>query len=107
MATIKARWHANGTTRYTAIVRRRVGKAIVHPEAKTFTHHSAAVSWAQHREVGLEDPATLARRQHAPIGGTFGNGDGAVPRDTLAGTCRTSSVPLCSMGRTHFRLPIA
>jgi len=37
MATIKARRQANGSTRYTAIVRKRVGKTIVHREAKTFT----------------------------------------------------------------------
>ncbi len=66
MATIKARRQANGTVRYTAIVRRRVGK-IVHQEAKTFTYRSAAVSWARHREVELEDPAALARKQHAPV----------------------------------------
>lgn len=67
MATIKARKQANGTVRYTAIVRRRVGKMIVHREAKTFTYRSAAVSWARHREVELEDPAALARKQHAPV----------------------------------------
>lgn len=67
MATIKARRQANGTVRYTAIVRRRVGKMIVHREAKTFTYRSAAVSWARHREVELEDPAALARKQHAPV----------------------------------------
>ncbi|MGB6452740.1 MAG: hypothetical protein WBE92_18470 [Steroidobacteraceae bacterium] len=60
MATIKARKQANGTIRYTAIVRRRVGKMIVHREAKAFTYRSATVSWARHREVELEDPATLA-----------------------------------------------
>lgn len=61
MATIKARRQANGSTRYTAIVRKRVGKTIVHREAKTFTHRSAAVSWAKHREVTLENPSALTR----------------------------------------------
>jgi hypothetical protein len=50
MATIKARRQANGSLRYTAIVRRRVGKTIVHREAKTLMHRSAAVSGARHRK---------------------------------------------------------
>ena len=54
MATIKARRRADGTFRYTAIVRQRVGKAIVYRDAKTFTYRTAAVSWAKHREVELE-----------------------------------------------------
>src|SRR5262249_17820702 len=48
-------------TRYTAIIRLRSGKTIVHQEAKTFAHRSAAVSWAKHREVALEDPSALTR----------------------------------------------
>lgn len=67
MATIKARRQANGSIRYTAIVRRRVGKTIAHCEAKTFTHRSAALSWARHREVELENPAALTRKQHATV----------------------------------------
>jgi integrase len=64
MATIKARRQATGSTRYTAIVRKRVGKKIVHREAKTFTHRTAALSWARHREVALEDPSALVRLNH-------------------------------------------
>lgn len=61
MPTIKTRKQANGTTRYTAIVRlRRQGK-ILHRESRTFAHRSAALSWAKHREVALEDPAEVAR----------------------------------------------
>ena len=67
MATIKARRQANGSIRYTAIVRKRVGKTIVHREAKTFTHRSAALSWARHREVELENPAALTRKQHGTV----------------------------------------
>ena len=44
MATICARRQADGSTRYTAIVR-------------TFAHRAAAVTWAKHREVVLEDPS--------------------------------------------------
>jgi integrase len=57
----------NGSIRYTAIVRRRVGKTIVHREAKTFTHRSAALSWARHREIELENPAALTRKQHGTV----------------------------------------
>jgi integrase len=67
MATIKARRQANGSIRYTAVVRKRVGKTIVHREAKTFTHRSAAVSWARHREVELENQAVPGRKQHEPV----------------------------------------
>ena len=61
MATIRARRQANGSTRYTAYVRIRRGTAVIHTEAKTFTHRSAAVTWARHREVTLEDPTALIR----------------------------------------------
>lgn len=67
MATIKARRQANGSTRYTAIVRRRAGKSIVHREAKTFTHRSAALTWAKHREVELEEPEALRQERHRAI----------------------------------------
>jgi hypothetical protein len=67
MAYIKLRKKSDGSTRYTAIVRKRVGKAIVHQEARTFTHRAAALTWAKHREVELEDPAALTCKQHAPI----------------------------------------
>jgi hypothetical protein len=67
MATIKARRQANGAIRYTAIVRKRVDKKIVHREARTFTYRSAALTWAKHREVALEDPSALTRiQQGAP-----------------------------------------
>jgi integrase len=61
MATIKARKQANGSTRYTAIVRIRCGTTVTHRESRTFTHRTAALSWARHREVALEDPAELVR----------------------------------------------
>lgn len=63
MPTIVARKQANGLVRYTAIVRiRRQGK-VLHQEAKTFAHRSAAERWAKHREVALEDPTALVRAQ--------------------------------------------
>ena len=55
MPYIKVRKQSDGSTRYTAIVRLRSGKAIVHQEARTFAYRSAAVSWAKHREVQLEN----------------------------------------------------
>jgi integrase len=63
VAYIRVRKQSDGTTRYTAVIRLRVGKAVVHQEAKTFAHRTAALSWARHREVALEDPATLVREQ--------------------------------------------
>ena len=67
MATIKARRQANGSIRYTAIVRKRVGKTILHREAKTFTHRTAALTWARHGEVELENPSALKQKQHATL----------------------------------------
>ena len=67
MATIRARKQADGTTRYPAMVRVRRGSTVIHQENKTFTHRSAALTWAKHREVALEDPGALIRvQQGAP-----------------------------------------
>jgi hypothetical protein len=59
MATIKARKQANGTTRYTAVLRLRRGTTVLHQESKTFAYRSAAITWAKHREVELENPSAL------------------------------------------------
>jgi len=67
MAYIRVRKQSDGTTRYTAVIRLRVGRAVVHQEAKTFAHRTAALSWARHREVALEDPATLVRDQQGAL----------------------------------------
>jgi integrase len=64
MATIRPRKQADGSTRYTAIARIRRGKTIVYQEYKTFALRTAAVSWAKHREVALEEPGTLERVDH-------------------------------------------
>ena len=66
MATIKVRKQADGNVRYTAIVRVREGKSIVHRESKTFAHRAAALSWARIREVALEDPKELQRLKALP-----------------------------------------
>jgi hypothetical protein len=58
MAYIKIRKQSDGSTRYTAIVRLRRGKTIIHQEARTFAHRVAAVTWDKHREVVLEDPVS-------------------------------------------------
>ncbi len=44
MPTIRARKQADGSTRYTAIVRIRKGKTIIHQEYKTFAHRVAAAT---------------------------------------------------------------
>ena len=63
MATIKVRKRANGSLRYTAIVRLRKEKIVIHSEARTFTHRLAAEKWAKAREVALENPAEFVRAQ--------------------------------------------
>jgi hypothetical protein len=67
MATIRQRRQANGSIRYTAIVRLRKGKLLIHQEYKTFKPLAAAQSWARRREVELENPAHLARKQYEPV----------------------------------------
>ncbi len=67
MATIRARKQSDGTLRYAAIVRIRKGKTVIHQEYKTFTHRSAALTWAKHREVELENEAIPGRKHHAPV----------------------------------------
>lgn len=66
MATIRARRQANGRIRYTAIVRIRQGKVVLHQEKKTFAHRAAAASWAKAREVALEDPSSPLRQNNKP-----------------------------------------
>lgn len=64
MAHILTRKYGSGNTRYTAVIRVRrgpTGAVMVHREAKTFAHRSAALTWARHREVQLEDNAELAK----------------------------------------------
>jgi hypothetical protein len=63
MPAIKARKQADGSTRYTAVVRMRRQGKVLHQEAKTFAYRSAAERWGKQREVALEDPATLVRAQ--------------------------------------------
>lgn len=63
MATIRLRRKSDGTLRYTAQIRLRKGKFVVHSEAKTFMHRAAAEKWAKAREVALENPGELARSQ--------------------------------------------
>jgi integrase len=67
MATIKARRQSDGAMRYTAIVRVRRRGQILHRESRTFAHRTAALSWAKHREVELEDAIALTCRRHTPV----------------------------------------
>ncbi len=67
MATIRTRKQSDGTVRYTAVVRIRTGNRIIHQEYKSFAHRSAAVSWAKHRELDLENPGKLLQKQHSAI----------------------------------------
>ena len=67
MAQIRARRQADGSTRYTAIIRIRKGTNLIQQEYRTFAHRSAAASWAKHREVQLEIQAVPGRKQHEPV----------------------------------------
>jgi hypothetical protein len=67
MATIKVRKQANGSTRYTAIVRVRRGKTVIYRESSTFAFRAAACLWAKHREVELEKPSALELTQRGGI----------------------------------------
>jgi integrase len=66
MAYIRTRRNADGTARFTAVVRIRSGKLIVHQEARTFTLRGAAEKWAKAREVALEDPSSQFRQNNKP-----------------------------------------
>ncbi|HEY4369948.1 MAG TPA: site-specific integrase [Steroidobacteraceae bacterium] len=66
MAHILARKQADGSIRYTAVVRIRNGQQILHREAKTFSLRAHAEKWAKHREVALEDPSSLLRQNNQP-----------------------------------------
>jgi hypothetical protein len=62
MPAIKARKQADGSVRYTAVVRiRRQGK-VLHQEAKTFAHRSAAERWGKHREVQKRPSQSVLHR---------------------------------------------
>jgi integrase len=61
MATIKVRTKADGTLRYTAVIRLFRDGVIIHQEAKTFSRRTSAEAWAKRREVELEDPVAMAR----------------------------------------------
>jgi hypothetical protein len=63
MAGIIARQRKDGTKSYTARVRLRRGKKVLHEEVKTFSSKTAAKDWAKTREVELEDPGSLAKAQ--------------------------------------------
>jgi hypothetical protein len=67
MAQIRARRQADGSTRYTAIIRIRWGTALIQQEYRTFAQRSAAASWAKHREVALENQAVPGRKQSGPV----------------------------------------
>jgi EAL domain len=41
----------------TANGRVRKGRSLLHQETRIFAHRSAALTWAKHREVALEDPS--------------------------------------------------
>jgi len=66
MAHILVRKCGSGSLRYTAVVRIRQGRVVLHREAKTFSHRSVAERWAKAREVALEDPSSPFRQNNKP-----------------------------------------
>jgi hypothetical protein len=62
MAYIKIRKQSDGSTRYTAIVRVRRGKTIVHQEARTFAHRVLELSRPPSALARLADEAQLRAR---------------------------------------------
>jgi hypothetical protein len=56
MATIRQRRQANGSIRYTAIVRLRKGTVLLHQEYRTFKHLATAQSWARRRALNSDQP---------------------------------------------------
>jgi hypothetical protein len=61
----KSRKQANGSTRHTAVVRIRRGTTVLQQESRTFTHRTAALSWAKHREVPHESPTELTSQRQS------------------------------------------
>ena len=53
--------------RYTAMIRLRKGKTIIHQENKTFAFRAAAFSWAKQREVELEKAGALEQAQQGDL----------------------------------------
>jgi hypothetical protein len=63
MPHILARKQADGSTRYTAVLRIRRNGKVLYRKAKTSARRSAAERRGKHRDVALENPAALARAQ--------------------------------------------
>jgi len=56
MATIRVRQRADGSYSYTAVLRRRKEKKLIHEEARTLSSRQAAEAWAAARDKELDDP---------------------------------------------------
>jgi hypothetical protein len=55
--------YSGGMTRFTAVIRIKRDRKIIHREAGTFSQRGAAEKWVKHREVSLQEPNTVAREQ--------------------------------------------
>jgi hypothetical protein len=67
MPSIIARRRKDGTVGYTARIRIRRGKQILHEEAMTFSRLTPARNWAAGRELELEKPTVLNEARKSPV----------------------------------------
>jgi integrase len=67
MGTIVARDRADGSVGFTAVIRIKKGKEILHREAKTFSKRADAQQWLRHREVELENPGALIQARQGTV----------------------------------------
>jgi integrase len=61
MGTITERKSKNGKKSYTAQIRLKRDKVVIHSEAQTFERKAAATAWIKKRETELREPGALER----------------------------------------------
>jgi integrase len=71
VGTILTRTQKNGSTRYTAIIRRKVRGQVVHTESETFGRKALANEWMRRREAELD----ISRARGKPIGKDYTLGE--------------------------------
>lgn len=68
MGTVSARKRSDGSTGYTAQIRlKRAGK-VVHTESRTFDRKQAAKAWMDRREVELQQPGAMDKKDDPTLG---------------------------------------
>ncbi|NTJ63514.1 site-specific integrase [Agrobacterium rhizogenes] len=67
MGTISVRTRVNGTKSYTAQIRIKRDRKLVHSETQTFDRMAAAKTWLRKRETALHEPGALQRLQRPHV----------------------------------------